>query len=179
MLIWPALVPGRSAAAASIYPDKTWYLTPGQDNEEVLSLYGLIRRGDMLWQYFDYGGAHGGGKKRTYARLTQRLDGFVSVDAGNKTGSFTTRPLVFDGNKLILNINAKGSAKVAILDQNGNPFPGFDTPDCNFIKGDAIRQPVTFKGKSDLSRLAGRVMRLKFEIQNAKLYAFKFDEAAR
>ncbi|MHC4155259.1 MAG: hypothetical protein ACYST6_10110, partial [Planctomycetota bacterium] len=50
----------RDGVHWNCYADKTWYLTPGQD-EEVLSLYGLIRRGDQIWQYFDYGGAHGGG----------------------------------------------------------------------------------------------------------------------
>jgi len=164
----------RDGVHWKFYADERWYLTPGED-EEVLSLYGLIRRGDEIWQYFDYGGAHGGGRKRTYARLTHRLDGFVSVDAGGETGSVTTRPLVFEGSRLVLNINARGSAKVAILDEGGGALPGFDTGDCNIIKADAIRHVVTFKGGSDLGRLAGRVIRLKFELRDAKLYAFEFD----
>ncbi|MHC4482384.1 MAG: LamG domain-containing protein [Planctomycetota bacterium] len=156
------------------YADDTWYVTPG-DAEEVLSLYGLIRRGDELWQYVDYGGAHGGGKKRTYARLTQRLDGFVSLDAGDATGSAITRPLAFDGSKLALNINAKGSAKVAILTQDGKPISGFGPDDCDVIKADSIRRIVTWKGNDNVGRLAGEVVRLKFEMQNAKLYAFRFE----
>ncbi|MHC4622822.1 MAG: LamG-like jellyroll fold domain-containing protein [Planctomycetota bacterium] len=156
------------------YADASWYMTPGED-EEVLSLYGLIRRGDQIWQYADYGGAHGGSKERTYARLTQRLDGFVSLDVGGQTGTLTTRPLTFDGNKLALNINANGGARVAILSGDGKPMRGFSLGDCDRIKGDHIRRTVAWNGTSDVGPLAGKVIRLKFEMQNAKLYAFEFN----
>ncbi|MHC4216548.1 MAG: hypothetical protein ACYSWP_24635, partial [Planctomycetota bacterium] len=156
------------------YADDTWYMKPG-NAEEVLSLYGLIRRGDEIWQYFDYGGAHGGSKKRTYARFTQRLDGFVSLDAGTTSGTVVTKPLVFKGKNLVLNINAKGSAKVAILDADGKAIPGFGLNDCDLIKTDEIRKTVTWGGKSDVSKLAGKTVRLKFQMQDAKLYALKFD----
>ncbi|MHC4344557.1 MAG: LamG domain-containing protein [Planctomycetota bacterium] len=164
----------RDGVHWNCYADKTWYLTPGQD-EEVLSLYGLIRRGDQIWQYFDYGGAHGGGTRRTYARFTQRLDGFVSLDADSQAGSVTTRPLVFEGSKLVLNINAKGSATVAILDEKGRPISGFDSSDCDPITGDYIERAVSWKGNTGVGQLAGKVVRLKFQMQNAKLYAFKFE----
>jgi hypothetical protein len=164
----------RDGIGWKFYADDTWYLAP-VDSEEVLSLYGLIRRGDEIWQYFDYGGAHGGDKKRSYARLTQRLDGFVSVDAGGEAGTFTTKPLVFEGRKLTLNLNAKGAAKVAIVDQGQKPVSGFDLSDCDAIKGDSLRHTVTWKGSFDVGQLAGRVVRLKFQLQEAKLYALKFD----
>jgi len=156
------------------YADDAWYLTPGDDAQEVLSLYGLIRRGNEIWQYFDYGGAHGRGQKRIYARLTQRMDGFVSLDAGNQQGFAVTRPLVFNGSKLLLNVNAKGSVKVAIADRNAKPIPGFDFDDCLPIKGDSLNSIVSFTGGS-LKRLSGKVVRVKFELQDAKLYAMKFD----
>jgi hypothetical protein len=155
------------------YADDTWYHTP-VDSEEVLSLYGLIRRGDEIWQYFDYGGAHGGDKKRTYARLTQRLDGFVSVDAGGKTGTIVTRPLVFGGKQLVLNVAAKGSVKVAVLDTDGNEIPGLGLADCEAVKGDSIRKTVRFRDDALLKSVAGREVRVKFELRDAKLYAFKF-----
>ena len=155
------------------YADDTWYMTPGSD-EEVLSLYGLIRRGDQIWQYFGYGGAHGGDKKRTYARLTQRLDGFVSADAGGTTGTIVTRPLVFEGKQLVLNVAAKGSGKVAVLDTDGNEIPGLGLGDCEAVKGDSIRKTVRFKEDALLKSVAGRAVRVKFELRDAKLYAFKF-----
>ena len=156
------------------YADKTWYMTPGQD-EEVLSLYGLIRRGDEIWQYVDYGGAHGGGRRRTYARLIQRLDGFVSLDAGSEAGWVTTRPLVFKGRKLTLNVASRGSMRVAMLNKKGEEIKGFSFADCDPIRADSTRQVVSWRKNSNVSKLAGKVVRLKFEMQNAKLYAFKFD----
>ncbi|MHC4638991.1 MAG: hypothetical protein ACYTBV_16060 [Planctomycetota bacterium] len=156
-----------------LFADEKWYATPGE-YEEVLSLYGIIRRGDEIWQYFDYGGAHGGDKKRLYARLTQRLDGFVSIDTSGQAGTIVTRPLIFDGNKLVLNINAKGSAKVAILDEQGGVVKGFGIADCDTIKGDSTRHVVTWNSSSEVSKLTGKVVRVKFEMQNTKLFAMQF-----
>jgi len=163
----------RNGRNWKFYADDTWYHTP-VDSEEVLSLYGLIRRGDEIWQYFDYGGAHGGDKKRTYARLTQRLDGFVSVDADDKTGTVVTRPLVFEGKQLVLNVAAKGSVKVAVLDTAGKEIPGLGLGDCKAVKGDSIRKTVRFKDDALLKSVAGRAVRVKFELRDAKLYAFNF-----
>ncbi|MHC4687778.1 MAG: hypothetical protein ACYTEW_26250 [Planctomycetota bacterium] len=156
------------------YADETWYMTPGSD-EEVLSLYGLIRRGDEIWQYADYGGAHGGGRRRTYARLTQRLDGFVSLDAGAKSGWAITRPLTFKGRRLLLNVAAQGSMRVAVLDRKGNELKGFGLADCDPVIGDATSYLVSWQKNTNVRGFAGRVVRLKFQMQDAKLYAFKFD----
>jgi hypothetical protein len=164
----------RNGIDWKFYADETWYMTPGAD-EEVLSLYGLIRRGDEIWQYFDYGGAHGGGRKRTYARFAQRLDGFVSLDAGDEKGTVTTRQLVFEGDKLLLNLNAKGSARAAILDENSAPIPGFDIADCDPIKVDSLAQVLSWNKNTDLSQLAGKTVQLRFELEDAKLFSFDFD----
>jgi hypothetical protein len=163
----------RDGISWKFYADEKWYQTPG-DFEEVLSIYGLIRRGDEIWQYFDFGGAHGQGDNRTYARYSQRLDGFVSIDAGNQPGTIVTRPLVFQGGQLVLNVAAKGSVKVAVLDKNSNEIPGLGLADCEVIKGDLIRKTVAFGNNALLKSTAGREVRLKFQLHDAKLYAFEF-----
>jgi hypothetical protein len=150
-----------------------WYIPLGAQEEE-LTLYGLIRRGYEIWQYVDEGGAHGGDAQRVYYRYRQRLDGFVSLDAGAATGTATTLPLKFEGNQLILNIKTTGSAKVAITDENGRTIPGFGLDDCDRIKGDFINKTVTWKSGKSVKALQGKVVRLKFQMQNAKLYAFEF-----
>jgi len=157
------------------YAGQKWYIEPPAGSVEVLSMYGIIRRGDEIWQYIDYGGAHGAGE-REYARVVQRLDGFVSLDAGAEGGRAITVPLTFEGGKLVLNINAKGFAMVAITDENSKAIDGFGLEDCEAIKNDSVRHVVTWKGKPDLSRLAGKVVRLRFEMQDAKLFAFEFTE---
>jgi hypothetical protein len=150
-----------------------WYIPLGSEEEE-LSMYGLIRRGDEIWQYVDEGGAHGGSAPRYYYRYRQRLDGFVSLDAGGSTGTATTLPMVIEGDKLVLNIAATGSAKVAITNQAGQEISGFGLTDCDLIQGDFVEHVVTWNGDSDVSALAGTVVRLGFEMQNTKLYAFQF-----
>jgi len=150
-----------------------WYIPPGSGEEE-LTLYGLIRRGNEIWQYVDEGGAHGGDAERKYYRYKQRLDGFVSLDAGDVIGTATTLPLKFRGSRLALNVKTTGWVKVAITDEKGRAIPGFSLADCNPIKGDFIDKTVTWKSGKELKVLEGKAIRLKFQMQKAKLYAFEF-----
>ena len=156
------------------FAPETWYVEPG-DVAEVLSIYGLIRRDDEIWHYVDYGGAHGGGDaKRVYARFTQRLDGFTSLDTETRTGTATSRPITFKGERLVLNITATGETRVEISNEKGKPIPGFALTDCNPIQSDNVRHLVTWNGKEDVSSLSGKVVRLKFQMNNTKLYAMQF-----
>jgi hypothetical protein len=150
-----------------------WYIPTGSADEE-LTMYGLIRRGDEIWQYVDEGGAHGGDAPRRYFRCRQRLDGFVSLDAGAESGTATTLPLVFDAEELLLNIETAGWAKVAIANQAGEEWPGFGLADCDAIKVDSTAHRVTWRGRAGVSRLKGKPVRLRFRMQHAKLYAFEF-----
>jgi len=152
-----------------------WYIPLGEQEEE-LTLYGLIRRANEIWQYVDEGGAHGGDAQRIYYRYRQRLDGFVSLDAGAPVGEVTTLPLIFKGNRLSLNIKADGWAKVALTDTDGRILPGFDFDDCDVIKGDFIDKAVNWKSGKQVTEQQGRPVRLKFRMQKAKLYAFEIKD---
>ncbi len=89
-------------------------------------------------------------------------------------GTLTTKPLVLEGDKLIINTKAPlGRVAVEILDpRNQRPIPGFTKADCVLFSGDAIRHRVRWKGKSDLSKLAGKTIQLRFYLKRAKLYSF-------
>jgi hypothetical protein len=151
-----------------------WYIPLGSEEEE-LSIYGLIRRGDEIWQYVDEGGAHGGDAPRYYYRYKQRLDGFVSLDAGGTTGTATTLPMIFEGRELALNVAAVGGwVKVGLLDEYGTALPGFDVNDCDTIGADSLEHIVSWNGDSYIGMYSGQVVRVRFEMQNAKLYAFEF-----
>jgi hypothetical protein len=162
----------------TFYAHQKWYVEPPEGSDEVLSMYGLIRRGDEIWQYIDEGGAHGDtkgrSKPRIYSRVIQRLDGFVSLDAGQTAGTFITRPLSFEGDKLMLNAAARGRILVEIQDEKGDTIPGFAMTDCDAVQTDSIRHVVSWKGNRDLARLAGKVVRLRFEMADAKLFALQF-----
>lgn len=163
----------RNGVHWKFYANQKWYIEPGEEYGEVTAFYGLIRRGDELWQYADFGGKHG---NATYARLTQRLDGFVSLDAVEEIGTMVTRPLIFEGKRLELNVAARGYVRVEILDGQGQPIPGFTLSDCDSIRADTVRQTVTWNDKSDVIGLAGKVIQVRFQMQNAKLYAIQFTD---
>lgn len=109
-------------------------------------------------------------------RHTIRLDGFVSVSAGYGGGKMTTKPITFAGKHLVMNFStsAAGSIRVEVLDAAGKPVPGFAMGDCSDIFGDEIERTVTWKGGDDLSKLAGKPIRLRFVLKDADLYSIRF-----
>ena len=125
---------------------------------------------------FAAGGGHGGDAERVYYRYKQRLDGFVSLDAGDAVGTATTLGLKFRGGRLVLNVKAAGSVRVAVTDENSTVIAGYGFEDCIPIKGDFVDKAVTWKAGRSVKALQGKTVRLKFEMQNAKLYAFEFKE---
>ncbi len=110
-------------------------------------------------------------------RYTIRPDGFVSVNAGYIGGEFTTRPFLFKGDQLDINYStsAVGSIKVEIQQENGQPIPGFSLSDSNEMFADVIDGTVHWSRGSDLSRLEGKPVRLRFVLKDADLYSFKFN----
>jgi hypothetical protein len=110
-------------------------------------------------------------------RLRQRLDGFVSLDAGGSPGRIITKPLTFTGDALKLNavVVKAGALQVAILDEDGAVIPGFSLDECDIIRGDSTSHRVAWKSQRDLSELAGKAIRLQFQMRHAKLYAMEFD----
>ncbi len=135
-------------------------MLPGAGKE--LSLYAL----EDYWH----------GKGSALRRYTLRLDGFVSVSAGWNGGTLLTKPLVFDGSQLDLNFStsAAGGLRVELQDENGAPIPGFSLADCPTYFGDSTARKVQWTSDTKLSSLAGRPVRLLFELKDAELYAFRF-----
>jgi len=109
-------------------------------------------------------------------RGTLRLDGFVSVSAPYGGGRMLTKPAVFEGRRLAINVStsAVGSVKVEIQDASGTPFPGYGIEDCIEIWGDEIERVVAWKAGADVSKLSGRPIRLHFVLKDADLYAVRF-----
>ncbi len=109
-------------------------------------------------------------------RYTLRTDGFVSIHAPLGGGKLVTRPLIFDGNKLILNFatSAAGQIRAEVQDENGQPFSGFALADSKPLVGDAIERTVNWTSGNDLSALAGKPVKLRFEMSDADLYSIHF-----
>jgi len=151
-------------------PDQGWYIPLETDPDpEQISIYGLIRRGNEIWQYTDHGGPHGGSPKRTYYRWKQRLDGFTSLDG---TGYAITKPIIFKESNVKLILNSSANIKVALLDAKGNEYPEYTISKCDQVI-DSVTNIVSWHGRSDLSRFSEIPIRLKFELSDSKIYAFE------
>ena len=96
-------------------------------------------------------------------------DETAGVEAGAVVGTASTLPLVFEGDKLVLNIKAAGSTKITITDKDGKEMAGFGLADCDEIKCDSTEKIVSWNGKSSVGALAGKTVRVKFEMRDAKL----------
>ncbi|MFO7976169.1 MAG: hypothetical protein R6V12_16215 [Candidatus Hydrogenedentota bacterium] len=169
------------------------FLRPGPsglwNSRHVWAAPGPIQMDNELWLYYwgsnmDHAGnidpaAHG--QIRTgLGRAILRLDGFVSLDAGYEWGGFTTPPMVFEGDSLMLNVDtgAGGVVFVEIQDVDGQSIEGFSRDEALPTCGNDVAMPVIWSGDVDLGALAGKVVRLRFAMRDCKLYGFQFLHAA-
>ncbi|GMV98206.1 MAG: hypothetical protein HRF43_17490 [Phycisphaerae bacterium] len=113
----------------------------------------------------------------TLSRVVLRRDGFVSVRAGVRGGEFVTPPVTFTGRRLVINADtsATGTIRLELQSPGGEPIPGYALADADIIHTcNEINRVVKWKGGSDLSRLAGKPVRVRFVLKSADLYAFQF-----
>lgn len=162
------------------------YIGLGLHGDRILHMTymgeGMVRRGNEIWQYY-LGDDHYHSwfvrtpTHRAVFRVVQRLDGFVSADAPYTGGTMETRPFIFSGKALELNVKteATGSVQVGFEDAAGNPIPGYSVDDCIFINTDDVHARVSWlKTGADVSSLAGKPVRLVFHMRGAKIFALQF-----
>lgn len=168
---WPEafIRPGPRQRESWVYGDiyTCWGMvetpSPIEDAPPEISLYAT----DGYWE----------GTSTGFRRYCLRVDGFVSASAPAAGGEIVTRPLIFEGGNLTLNMetSAGGSIQVELQDVNGNPIPGYALADCPPIFGDTLRHVVRWQHTGgDLRHLSGRPVRLRFALSDADLYAFQF-----
>jgi hypothetical protein len=179
----------------------------GSDIKQAYLAHGMVRRGDEIWQYYFgetryHSSYQRDGYKREVYRLIQRLDGFVSIDSPyEKEATLVTKPFRFTGDRLLLNVDtdAAGFLQVGLVDQEGNPIPGYSLDECIYINGDFtsieaewlqnagelegieiedeedyMKYSGIARSTKDVSELAGRVVRLQFRMRGSKLYSIQF-----
>ena len=168
---WPEafIRPGPRQRDSWVYGDNfiLWGMvrTPStiEDAPEEISLYAT----EGYWE----------GTGTSIRRYTIRVDGFVSAQAPLSGGELTTKPIIFEGGNLAINAETSGagSIRVEVQDADGNPIEGYELEDCPPIVCDSLRHIVrwVYPG-GDLRPLAGRPVRLRFELSDADLYSFQF-----
>jgi hypothetical protein len=109
-------------------------------------------------------------------RYALRTDGFASVRAGAGGGELLTRVVCCPGGELVVNLStsAAGSLRVELRSAENRPIPGYRLTDCPAIVGDQIERLVSWNRGADLSRLAGRPVRLRMVLADADLYGLRF-----
>ena len=137
----------------------TWGLLQLPGNERELSVYATE--------------AYYAGPGSRVRRFAYRTDGFVSARAEAAGGTLISNPLCFTGSSFTLNIVSRGNTRVELQTAAGKPLAGFALNDCQPIRGDAIEQKVAWKGGS-LASLAGQTVRIRFALNDADLYSFRF-----
>lgn len=116
------------------------------------------------------------GRDSRLRRYTLRIDGFASIHAAREEGEFTTKPFVFAGNELSLNVatSAAGMVKAEICEPGGAPVPGFTLDDCDLLYGDDLDRRVSWKGNRKVAALSGKPVVLRFVMREADLYSMVF-----
>ncbi|MFO7957451.1 MAG: glycosyl hydrolase family 32 [Candidatus Brocadiia bacterium] len=140
--------------------------------------------GDELWFYYS---ASGGDPDRItddwrtngmygngavgLAKL--RRDGFASLQGRFPGASMTTRPVQFSGDHLFVNAGTVGSRlRVECLDEERQVIPGFTLDDCEGFIGNSTRAEIRWKNGAGIGQLAGRPVRLRFQMDRGDLYSF-------
>jgi len=111
------------------------------------------------------------------SRLVLRRDGFISARAAYTGGEFTTPPMKFTGRELVLNVDtsAAGLLRCELISENGEALAGFQLADCDLIHtANELDRTVKWRGRSDVSALAGKPVKLRVEFRDTDLYAFQF-----
>ena len=114
-------------------------------------------------------------------RYSLRIDGFLSLHAPLIGGELITRPLTFTDNQLTLNAStsAAGLVRVEIQDADAQLLPGFALAPCQEVYGDDLDRTVIWAGNPDLGAIAGKPVRLRFEVKDADLYSCQFRDGSR
>jgi len=143
-----------------------------------------VRMGDRLYLYYrgtavrhsPYDGNDNTGKSFPggMGLATLRVDGFASLAASYDGGQVTTKLFRCGGGRLEVNAKADfGRLRVAALDEQGQPVAGFTDNECQLIEQDGVQLPVRWGDHVNLKALKGRPIRLRFHLENARLFSYR------
>jgi hypothetical protein len=163
----------RTFLEAFIRPGPTPEDWIARDNAPALGVVAANER-----EMFIYRLSHYAQPSSHMARYRLRVDGFISIHAPYGGGELITKPFKFSGNQLELNFatSAAGSLRVEIQDENGAPQSGYALAECPEMIGDDVTRRITWSGRDDVSKLAGKTVRLRIAMKDADLYSLRFHE---
>jgi hypothetical protein len=155
------------------------WLRPGRDEKNWtdrnnMPAWGIAETAPGEWTM--YISEHYQWPSNRIRRLVLPRHRFASVNAGARGGEFTTRPVTFEGDYLMLNYatSAAGSVQVELQDEAGRPLPGLALADAVPLFGDELDEVVQWKSSDNVSSQVGRLVRLRFVLKDADVFAMRF-----
>lgn len=118
---------------------------------------------------------HWGGGSEDVLRWALRQDGFVSRHAPYAGAKVVTKPLVYDGDDLLVNFatSARGRMFVTLREvETGRVLKSYE------LFGDKVDRPVDFVGGSP-AQFRGRAVVVEFDMSDADVYSFRFRKQAK
>jgi hypothetical protein len=169
----PILMTSRDGRTFQRYADAVIPRTAPRDrnhNRSNYMVWGMLRLPGKPHEISVYGTENY--YERTPGRVRRfvyRVDGFVALRGGAAGGQVTTKPLSYDGQRLLLNYVVKtgGRLTVEALNDAGDVVGKSKT-----LSGDAVDVPVAWDQKPALGK--GNI-RLRFTLKNADVYSLRFD----
>lgn len=161
-------------------PDRRSFIPRGAkgefDCDMIYTARAPVAVGDSL--YFYYGGCVGlhddPNVKANIGLAKLRLDGFCSMDAGEKEGWLISRREVLEAPQVAINARTSAGGYVAaeILDTNNKVIPGFSRDDCVPFTGDSVRHVLKWKTEKFAGKQQKQEKKIRFVLKNAELYSY-------
>lgn len=103
-----------------------------------------------------------------------RRDGFAAMTATGGGGELVTRPLLFSGACVFVNVACpQGELRVELQDtESGAALQGFALAECRPVAVDSTLHRVTWQDVDSVRASRGRPVRFRFTLSNGALYAF-------
>ena len=156
------------------------FVTPGYEKEhnwvygDCYLTYNFVDSGREVYYLYAHECHRSRGIGKPLARYEIRKDGFACMMADSEEKILVTKPLVFTGKELHLNFTTSvcGYIYVDVLDEAGNPL----SEKVSFeVYGDNIDRKICFADGTDFSEFEAKPVRLRFRMQEAKLYSMWFE----
>lgn len=162
----------------------------GSWDRGMVTVSDMLVHGNELWIYYGGWGSRHNDDGKLLGKIVNghrlmgavglaklRLDGFVSLHAGDHEGIVLTRQIqLHDQNHLRINAEAShGSIAVELLDEKLDPIAGFGRDDSQLMNSDSISSEMKWRGHADLSGLQGRAVRIRIYLRNADLYSIQLN----
>jgi hypothetical protein len=152
------------------------FRVPIEQNGRLYVYYGALAglHGDVYETKPDMRMFRGGALCRASWEIG-RFFAVVNADGGGVAHA-TTRPLAISGRTLHVNaVTVRGGElRAELLDAENKPIAGFGKDDCTPFRGDEKYAPLTWSGGTAPALDSARI---RFYLDNARLYGFEWGES--